>query len=229
MFEQNVTYPAAFLAGLLSFFSPCILPLIPGYFTFLTGSSLDSLTQGDSRAARNRLIVSTAAFVLGFSLVFILLGASASFLGGFIDRYKDILRIAGGVIILIFSVHVSGLYRIKAFDMEKRIHMAEKPAHFAGTMIVGMAFAAGWSPCIGPILGSILIVAGSHDTVLKGAMLLTVFSAGLAIPFMVLAVFANLLLAFMKKATRYMPYVNAAAGILLAAVGIALVFNLFGL
>lgn len=230
MFEQTITYWAAFGAGLLAFFSPCILPLVPGYFTFLAGTSLDKLTEDDGRkSARNRLMASTLAFVLGFSAVFILLGASASFLGGFIIKYQDLLRIVGGIIVIIFGLHVSGLFRIKTLDVEKRMHLAEKPAHFAGTFIIGMAFAAGWSPCIGPILGAILIVAGNQDTVTQGMLLLAVFSAGLAIPFLVLSFFIHLLLGFMKRAMPYMRYINITAGALLIAVGIALLTNFFGI
>lgn len=223
MFTQTVSYPAAFVAGLLSFFSPCILPLIPAYFTFITGYSLDELTGGDPRRVRSKVVLSTIAFVLGFSVVFILLGASASYMGGLLARYKDVVRIAGGVIILILGLHVMGLTRLAFLDVEKRLHLDKKPVHMLGTFLVGMAFGAGWSPCIGPLLGSILIIAGSRETVSEGMMLLGVYSAGVAIPFLLISLSIHSILAFLKRANRALKYVNAAAGLLLAVVGVLLI------
>ncbi|MFP4477746.1 MAG: cytochrome c biogenesis CcdA family protein [Desulfatibacillaceae bacterium] len=224
--QQSVEYTAALAAGLVSFFSPCILPVVPGYFTFLAGTSLDRLVSEGDHAARQRLIISTLAFVLGFSAVFVALGASASFLGGILFEHKDIVRIAGGVIIIILGLHVSGLLRLGFLDVEKRFHFTEKPMHVAGTFLVGMAFGAGWSPCVGPLLGSVLAIAANQETVGQGVLLLSVYSAGLAIPFLVLAVFAHYLFAFLKRATRIMPWVNRIAGGLLILIGIVLVADL---
>lgn len=225
MFTQEVTYPAAFLAGLLSFFSPCILPLIPAYFTYITGYSLEELTENATSATRARVIRSTLAYVTGFSLVFILMGASASFLGGVILAYKDIIRIIGGLLIIVLGIHLTGVIRFTKLDIEKRIHLKKKPVHLFGNVLVGMAFGAGWSPCIGPLLGSILIVAGNQDTIVQGILLLAVYSAGLAIPFLVISVFINFLIVFIRKATKFMAYLNASAGILLILVGLLLVTN----
>jgi cytochrome c-type biogenesis protein len=225
MFVESVSFPAAFLAGLLSFFSPCILPLIPAYFTFITGFSLEELTEDYHSEIRKKVVLSTAFFVLGFSVVFILMGASASFLGSLIYAYRDFLRIIGGILIIVLGIHLTGIIHIRSLDFEKRIHLEKKPLHFFGTFIIGMAFGAGWSPCVGPLLGSILILAGSQETVWHGVFLLGIYSAGLAIPFIIISFFIHFLLIFIKKASRAMKYVNVVAGVLLIVVGLFLVTN----
>ncbi len=222
MFTQTVSISAAFLAGLLSFLSPCVLPLLPAYFTFITGLTVDELTSGNNAQIRKKVILSTTFFVGGFSLLFIFLGASASFLGSLISRYKIFIEMGGGVVIILFGLHLLGLLRIRRLQVEKRYHVREKPLHLAGIFIVGMAFGAGWSPCIGPMLGSILIVAGSEETIWRGVALLAVYASGLAIPFLLISVFANFLLGFIKRATRLMGYINTIAGALLILVGIFL-------
>jgi cytochrome c-type biogenesis protein len=225
MFTQTVTYPVALASGLLSFFSGCVLPLIPVYFTFITGYSLDQLTEAPTSAIRRKVMVSTLAFVLGFSTVFVLLGASASFMGNLIVGYKDAIRIVGGVLILVMGLHLTGLIRIKWLEFEKRIHVQQKPLHLFGTFLVGMAFGAGWSPCIGPALGSILLIAANTETVWQGIGLLSVYSFGLAIPFLILSVFIHLVLAFIKRANKLIRYVNVAAGVLLMIMGALLLTN----
>ena len=226
MFTQSVSYNAAFAAGLLSFFSPCVLPLIPAYFTFITGLSLDELTE-DARETRKKVILSTIAFVIGFSFVFILLGASASFLGGLAQKFSWVIRYVGGGIIIVFGLHLLGLINIKALNFEKKLHVNEKPVHLLGTFVIGMAFGAGWSPCIGPMLGSILILAGNQDTVMKGVMLLGVYSAGIALPFVLISFFITRLLDIMKKTTKFIGYINKTAGVLLIGVGVLLLTDQF--
>ena len=159
------------------------------------------------------------------SVVFILMGGSASYLGGLIYKYKNLIRIIGGGLIIILGIHLTGVFRIRSLEFEKRIQIQKKPLHFLGTFIIGMAFGAGWSPCIGPLLGSILIVAGSQETVAQGMVLLGVYSAGLALPFIIISVFINFLLVFMKRASKVLKYVNVVAGILLILVGLVLVTN----
>jgi cytochrome c-type biogenesis protein len=225
MITESITYTAALLAGLLSFFSPCILPLIPAYFTFITGFSLEELTDAPDSEVRRKVIASTISYVLGFSTVFILMGASASFLGGVIFKYRDLIRIIGGILILILGIHLTGLIRIRGLEFEKRIHIQKKPLHLLGTFVIGMAFGAGWSPCIGPLLGSILIVAGNQETVWQGTILLAVYSTGLAVPFIMMSIFIRFLLDFIKRATKTIRYVNTAAGILLIGIGVLLVTN----
>jgi cytochrome c-type biogenesis protein len=223
LFAESISISAAFVAGLLSFFSPCILPLIPAYFTFITGYSLNELTEGDPSQLRAKVVGSTAMFVLGFSLVFILFGASASMLGGLVNRYQDVLRIIGGAVIIVLGLHISGVFRIRFLDVEKRMHLSQKPVHALGTLVVGMAFGAGWSPCVGPLLGSILALAASQGTVGQGMLLLAIYSLGLAIPFLVLSLFAHLVLAFVKRGTKVIRYVNITAGILMVIVGVLLI------
>ncbi len=225
MFTESISYSAALLAGLLSFFSPCILPLIPAYFTFITGFSLDELTEARGASIRARIILSTLSYVLGFSTIFILMGASASLLGGTIFKYRDWIRIIGGIAIILFGIHMTGLFRFRALEFEHRLHMQKKPLHFMGTFIVGMAFGAGWSPCIGPLLGSILIVAGNQDTVGQGIGLLSIYAVGLAIPFLVLSIFIDSLINLMKKVSWSIKYVNVTAGVLLLILGLLLVTN----
>jgi len=222
MFVDSVTYPAAILAGLLSFFSPCVLPLIPAYFTFISGLSLEELTDSQSSAVRKKVILSTSVFILGFSLVFITLGASASLLGNLFLTYKEYIRIIGGGIIIVLGIHLTGILRIRWLDFERRIHFNKRPLHFFGTLVIGMAFGAGWTPCVGPMLGAILIMAGSQGTVFKGIALLALYSLGLAIPFLLISVFIHFMLQVLKKMRTAMTYLNPAAGVLLIIVGLIL-------
>jgi cytochrome c-type biogenesis protein len=227
MFE-DVTYPVALLYGLLSFFSPCVLPLIPSYFCFITGLSLEELSGTPNPSVRRKIMLSTLAFVLGFSLVFITLGASASYLGGLMSQHKEWIRMIGGALIILFGLHLTGIMRISVFEYEKRLQINKKPLHFLGTLVIGMAFGAGWTPCIGPILGSLLIMAQEKETVGQGMRLLSVYSVGLALPFVILSVLINYLLAFMRKAVKIVRYANPVAGILLIATGVLLITNKLG-
>jgi cytochrome c-type biogenesis protein len=223
MFVETVSFPAAFLAGLLSFFSPCVLPLIPSYFSFICGCSMDDLTEGRELSMRARVFTATLLFVCGFSLIFILLGASASMLGNVLNTYKGPLRFIGGLIIILLGVHLTGLLRIRGLDIEKRFHLKKRPFHFFGAFIIGMAFAAGWSPCIGPLLGAILIMAGNQDTVRQGSLLLGIYSLGLAIPFLLLSVFVNYMFQFLAGLRKIFKYLNPTAGVILIIVGLLLV------
>jgi len=225
MFTESISYPAALVAGLLSFFSPCILPLIPAYFTFITGLSLEELTQSGSTQVRARVVRATLSYVLGFSFVFILMGASASFVGAAVYKYQDWIRIIGGILIILFGIHMTGLVRFRLLEFERRLEMRQKPLHFLGTFFVGMAFGAGWSPCIGPLLGSILIVASNQETVANGIGLLSIYALGLAIPFLLLSFFVNSLLTIVQKASWSVKYINMTAGVLLLILGLLLVTN----
>jgi cytochrome c-type biogenesis protein len=228
VFTENITYSAAIIAGLLSFFSPCILPLIPAYFSFITGLTLDELTE-NKKEVRQKVILSTLFYVAGFSFIFILFGASASFLGGVASQYSWVVRYLGGGIILVFGLHLLGIINIKGLNFEKKFHVKEKPMHLMGVFVIGMAFGAGWSPCIGPMLGSILIVAGNQDTVLKGVSLLAVYSAGLAVPFIMMSFFINSIIGIMKRATKFIGILNKTSGILLIIIGLLLIFDKFRL
>lgn len=214
----------AFSAGLLAFFSPCVLPLLPAYFSFITGLSLDELTE-DAKETRRKVMLSTLFFVAGFSFVFILLGASASFLGGLVRQYAWYIRFFGGIIIIVFGFHLLGVINIKAFHFEKKFHVKEKPMHLAGTFLIGMAFAAGWSPCVGPMLVSILLIAGDQETVNQGIYLLTIFSAGMALPFLLISFFINSIMEIMKQTRKHIRTINIVSGILLIIIGILLLFD----
>jgi cytochrome c-type biogenesis protein len=226
---EEVTYITAVFYGLLSFFSGCVLPLVPSYFSFIAGVSFEEMTENPDAALRRKVFLATLAFVSGFSTIFILLGASATYLSGLLFAYKSYLRIFGGCLIIIFGLHLLGVVRIGFLNMEKRLHPKDKPLHFLGTFMIGMAFAAGWSPCIGPMLGSILILAGDQDTVGKGILLLALYSAGLAIPFVVLSVATNYLVRFMRGMSRAMRAINITAGLLLIVTGLLLITDKFSL
>ncbi len=179
----------------------------------------------NSAAVRPRLLGATLSFVAGFSLIFILMGASASAVGKVFFEYRGAVRIVGGILILVFGIHLTGLFRIRVFDFEKRVHLRTRPTHALGTLLVGMAFGAGWSPCIGPLLGSILILASNQETVLAGTVLLGIYAAGLAIPFLTLSVFVHFFLSALGKAKAAMRYVNPVAGILLIGMGLLLILD----
>lgn len=219
----DATYSAALIAGLLSFFSPCVIPLIPSYFCFITGLSLDELTAASQARVRRKIFLSTLAFVLGFSLVFIVLGASASYLGSLLGEYKALISMIGGHLIILFGLHLTGIIRIPVLEFEKRLHFHQKPLHFFGTFLIGMAFGAGWTPCIGPILGSVLVLAQQKETVGQAIGLLTVYSVGMAAPFLLLSVGINFLLAFVRRTKMAMRFINPVAGTLLVLIGLALV------
>lgn len=225
MLTEHVSYSIAFMAGLLSFFSACVLPLIPAYFSFITGMTIEELTLGESKAARIKLILSTLSYVLGFSLVFIIMGAAVSVMGQQLTDYRDLIRTFGGFIVVIFGVHLAGLVRIPGLNFDKRIHVHKKPLHIFGTFLVGMAFGAGWSPCIGPQLGSILTLAAEKGSLANGIVLLSVYSLGLALPFMVLSVFIDSMLTFIKKANKAIKYITVASGIMLIGIGLILLFD----
>lgn len=223
--NDSVSFSAAFLAGLASFFTPCVLPLIPAYFSFITGMSVEELTQGESASARRKVLLSTLAYVLGFSIVFIFMGAAISTMGQHLADYRDIIRILGGFIVVVFGVHLAGIIRIPGLDYEKKIHVRKKPLHIFGTFLVGMAFGAGWSPCIGPLLGSILAIAAEKGSLSHGVGLLSVYSLGLALPFIILSFFINYMLTFIKRATKAIRYVTVISGVLLIGIGLVLLFD----
>jgi len=216
----------AVTAGLLSFLSPCVLPLVPSYLSFVTGMTLDDLQEGSDRKT---ILLHSALFVSGFTLVFLLMGASASFLGQFFVLYRDWLARIGGIILLVFGLHLLGVFRITALMREKRMHLSDKPAGHMGTLAVGAAFGAGWTPCIGPILGSILGLAGTSDTVWHGTGLLLAYSAGLAIPFLVAALALDWFLKVFKRFRRWIPVVEKASGLLLIFLGLLLITGRFTL
>ncbi|MCW8858788.1 MAG: cytochrome c biogenesis CcdA family protein, partial [Deltaproteobacteria bacterium] len=232
-FGTDITLWIAFTAGLLSYFSPCVLPLIPSYLTYISGLSFAELKQADtSNQARLTVVFHSLVFIAGFSAVFIALGAlaglaSASFQANLRDGL-GILQKVGGVLIFLFGIHLSGLFHFGMLLGEKRIQLRNKPTGFIGTFLVGIAFAAGWTPCIGPILGAILaIAAGSSGGVVKGVVLLTSYSAGLGLPFLISGVMFHAFLRFFDRFKKYIRIVEIITGLMLMAAGLLLFFDQF--
>lgn len=226
--SNNVTLIAAFVAGFLSFISPCVLPLIPGYVSFVSGVSLEDMRgDGAVSSARRHVLVTSLFFVLGFSLVFIALGATASVVGRFLFEKQPILAKIAGVLLVIFGLHTMGVFRIALLETEKRMQANRKPAGALGAVLVGIAFAFGWSPCIGPILGGILALAASKDTVWDGVELLTVYSVGLGIPFLLTSIAINQFFAVTKRIRRYYHAIELVSGGLLVAIGVLIFTNQF--
>jgi cytochrome c-type biogenesis protein len=220
---KEVSFPLAFLAGILSFLSPCVLPLIPSYVSFITGISFRDLTVGaDRKRIRHLTITNSIAFIAGFSVLFIILGVSSSAIGRFFYAYMNALRIIGGVLVIIFGFFIAGFLKLDFLMPEKKIHLVGKPAGYIGTFVVGMVFGAGWSPCIGPILGTILVYAGAKGSALFGFQLLSVYSLGLAIPFFLSAVGINIFIMYSVKVARHMRVITIISGLLLIVFGIML-------
>jgi len=221
----------AFLAGLLSFLSPCILPLVPPYLCYLGGLSFDAL-QGDGEARpaalTRRLVVASLAFVLGFATVFVALGATASTLGQVVTRHLDLLSRVAGAVIVVLGLHFLGVFRLRFLDLERRLHLARAPAGAPGAYVVGLAFAFGWSPCVGPVLAAILLLAGGRDTVAQGAGLLAAYAAGLGLPFVLAALATRPFLGWTARARRHMRAIEAATGLLLVLTGGLIFAGTFG-
>lgn len=219
---QDVTIIGAAFAGVLSFISPCVLPLVPPYLGFLAGVSLEQLsgTDDDRGVATRRVFFSALFFVLGFSTVFVLLGATASYLGQFIRGYLDLFSYIAGAAIIVMGLHFLGVFRIGLLYREARVHVQRKPAGPLGGYLIGLAFGFGWTPCVGPILAAILFVAGAKDSVAQGALLLSAYAIGLGIPFLVAALFAGPFLKFMKRFRKHMGLVEKTMGGVLVLTGV---------
>jgi cytochrome c-type biogenesis protein len=224
----DVSYIAAFVGGFLSFISPCVLPLIPGYLSFVSGVSMEEFRTGTATtASKRRLLVASLAFVAGFSLVFIALGASASAIGAFLMNRLPLLGKIAGILIVIFGLHTMGVFRLRVLDTEKRVQTQRKPAGLVGAMLVGVAFAFGWTPCIGPILGTILVMAGRKETIGEGVALLTVYSAGLGIPFLLTSLAVNRFFRASARLRKHYHAIEVASGALLIAIGVLIFTNQF--
>jgi cytochrome c-type biogenesis protein len=218
---ENVSVFAAFFAGLVSFLSPCILPLIPAYLSFVSGVSLDEMREKEGPSGVTRgVLLNALLFVTGFSFVFVSLGATATFLGQFFIGKIGFLKIAGGVLVILFGLHTLHIFRIGFLDQEKRVHHRTKPLGLLGSFLVGVAFALGWTPCIGPILAGVLMVAGTKDTMAHGIFLLAVYSAGLGIPFLLAAVGMERFLSVSTVLKKKFRAVEITSGLLLIGVGL---------
>ena len=226
MTAPDISLYGAFLAGLLSFVSPCVLPLVPSFITYLTGLTFaDIQAEHPSHLVRRRTLTHSLCFIAGFTLVFVLLGASATFLGGFLREHMTEMRRIGGILIFLFGVHISGLVPIGFLLGEKRVTLHHKPAGYAGSTLVGIAFAAGWTPCIGPILASILMIAATESTVYRGVLLLFVYSLGLAIPFFCASLATHRFLVIFNRFKKYIRLGEILAGLFLCLAGLLIFFN----
>jgi cytochrome c-type biogenesis protein len=216
----DVSLPAALLGGLISFLSPCVLPLVPPYLSFLAGTTFDRLQAGDDRSVRRRAVLAALLFVAGFTTVFVLLGATASALGQVVRQYLTVLSTVAGLAIIAMGLHFLGVFRIGLLYREARFQVP-RPVGLWGAYLMGLAFAFGWTPCIGPILAAILAVAGSETSVAKGAVLLGVYSAGLGLPFLLAAFAMKPFAAFMKRIRGHFALVERTMGALLVLTGVA--------
>jgi len=229
----EITYWLAFTAGILSFASPCVLPLIPSYLTYITGLSFSQLEEEHPNAkVRMTVLLHSLCFIFGFSVVFILLGAIAgiasSSIQSFLREGLEWVEKIGGLLILLFGVHMTGLFHFGILLGDKRVHLQKKPSGFVGTFVVGIAFAAGWTPCIGPILASILVVAASSGQVGEGIGLLTAYSLGMGVPFLLSGLLFHQFLSAFKRFRKHIRLIEIGTGVMLIAVGIMLMFNLLG-
>ena len=217
-----LSFMVAFVAGLLSFLSPCVLPLVPSYIGFITGMTLPEVS-----GRRHAALLHALLFVAGFSLVFVLLGASATALGRALNYYQVWLQRVGGVLIIIFGFLCLGVFKVGILNQERRVHLDHKPVGYLGSALVGVAFGAGWTPCIGPVLGAVLGLAATTSDVTRGMQLLAVYSAGLALPFLIAAVAVESFLGWFQRFRRYLPWVMRLSGLILIVVGILLVTGEF--
>ena len=218
----------AFSAGVLSFVSPCVLPLVPSYITYITGVSFHELTGSESKSKlRWVTTVHSLLFITGFSTVFIIMGASASYVGQLLAQYQNWVMKVGGVLIIILGIHFTGLITLPFLQMEKRLEFRKKPLGYLGSFFVGIIFAAGWTPCIGPILSTILIYASTSKNLYTGILLLTIYSTGLGIPFFLSSLAFNSFLSTFEKIKRYMRVITLVSGLLLIAIGILMLTDTF--
>ncbi|MCX7919134.1 MAG: cytochrome c biogenesis protein CcdA [bacterium] len=226
---MQVSLITAFIAGLLSFISPCVLPLVPGYISFISGVSLEEMKRTNDVSNRSRILkkvaINSVLFILGFSIVFILLGATATYIGGFLQSKMNVLSKIAGVVVIIFGLHTAGLFNIKFLQYEKRFQTRGKPLTLIGSLLIGMAFAFGWSPCIGPILAAILVYASTQETVYQGIGLLASYSLGLGIPFFIAGLAVNVFFGVFNWMKKYLHAIEIIAGVFLIVLGILIFTN----
>lgn len=225
--DISVSFSLAFLAGVVSFLSPCVLPVVPSYVAFVSGMTLDELRDGSARAARRAAVTHSVLFVLGFTAVFMTLGWAATAAGQAFAQALPWLNRLGGAALIVFGLYLAGLLRIPALSREMRVHLASRPSGLAGSFLVGVAFGAGWTPCIGPVLASILLYASLEATRLQGALLLATYAVGLGIPFVAASAMFNGFLAGTERARKWMVPLGRVAGAVLVLVGLMMVTGSF--
>ncbi len=221
---ENVSILTAFVFGIISFVSPCVLPIVPGYLSFISGYSFDELLNSSRTDLFKKVTLNSLLFILGFSVIFVALGASATAVGQFLVQKLELLSKIAGVIIIVFGLHMIGVFKIKFLNYEKKFHTDKKIGPL-GSFVAGLAFAFGWTPCIGPVLAAILTIAAQQSTIVKGIVLLSVYSLGLGIPFLITSLSINAFLAFFRKFSKYIRWVEVTGGVLLIIVGILIMTN----
>lgn len=228
MDSTQISIFVAFSAGLLSFISPCVLPLVPSFVSYITGLTFEDLTSNrDRKKIRLITVTNSLSFIAGFTSIFVMFGGSATFIGHILLSYQDIVRMVGGVLIVFFGLYIMGILKLNFLTRDKKIHLKNKPAGYAGSFIVGMAFAAGWTPCVGPILGSILLYASTTGSVAKGMGLLAVYSLGLGLPLFISSLAINTFLSTFKVIARHMRFITILSGVFLIIIGIMIFTNSF--
>lgn len=223
---QQISLVAAFSAGLLSFVSPCVLPLVPSYISYITGLSVEQLMDVSARAKfRKAIVLNSLLFIAGFSAVFVAFGASASFIGQALITYQDHIRRIGGILIILFGLYLLGILNLSFLKTEHRYQFRSRPGGYLGSFLIGVAFAAGWTPCVGPVLGTILLYASTTDALMDGVILLTFYSLGLGLPLFLTALGVDRFLAYFKEVRAYLWGVSTVSGVLLVMVGVMIYAN----
>jgi cytochrome c-type biogenesis protein len=226
MANENISYIVAFTAGVLTYLSPCLLPMIPSFVLYITGVSFADLGDAAKKGeVLKKTVVHSLLFILGFSAVFVLLGLTATFIGRTLFQYQKSIRIGGGILIVLFGLYLAGVLKLDFLIKERRLKLQARGASYIGSFLVGVTFAAGWTPCAGPILGSILVLAGTKANAAEGARLLCVYSAGIAFPFFLTALAANAFLEKLKRFERVIGVINVVAGVFLVIVGVLVATN----
>ena len=221
MANEHISYIVAFSAGILTFLSPCLLPIIPSFIAYITGISLSDMNDpGKKAAAKKKAIVHSLCFITGFSIIFISLGLTATFIGKALFHYQKIIQMAGGLLIILFGLYLTGILKLDFLGKELKIKFKSEGASYLGSFLIGVTFAAAWTPCAGPILGSILLLAGTKTSIVEGAKLLSVYSLGIAVPFFLTALLINTFVAHLNRLKKFIGVVNIISGIFLIIVGI---------
>ena len=226
MASENISYIVAFVAGLLTYLSPCLLPLIPAFIAYITGISFSDLKdEKQKKEAGKKTIVHSLLFIAGFSIIFVLLGLTATLVGKALFQYQKFIRIAGGILIMLFGLQLTGILKLNFLIKERKLGIMPKGASYLGSFLIGVTFAAAWTPCAGPILGSILVLAGTKADVIMGAKLLTVYSLGIALPFFITAILVNSFLTVFNKIQKLISAINIIGGIFLIVIGFLVATN----
>jgi len=224
--NENISYLVAFVAGFLTYLSPCLLPLVPSFIAYIAGVSFGDLKDVEKRGeVRKKTVIHSLLFILGFSIVFILLGLTATIIGKTLFQYQNVIRIVGGALIIIFGLYLTGVLKLDFLIKERRINLPIKGATYLGSFLIGVTFAAAWTPCAGPILGSILVMAGTKASLGQGAKLLSVYSLGIALPFFITALVINSFLGYFNKIKKLISAINIIGGVFLIIVGVLVATN----